>query len=82
MGTEDEAPQPTHPAQEESGTTAPEADGPEERPSGDEYLTTLDRISLVSWGDGSAPSLPSLADDETLIVCAFMSYRLLSFICC
>ena len=32
------------------------------------HLTTADLLSLVSWGDGSAPSLPSVASSETMMV--------------
>lgn len=33
----------------------------------EETMVTADKVSLVSWGEGSAPSLPSVDDDPLLV---------------
>jgi hypothetical protein len=42
----------------------------------DHYLATVGRLSLVSWGDGSSPSLPSIASEENTFVSALSEERL------
>lgn len=41
-----------------------------------DYLATVDRLPLVSWGDGSSPSLPSIASRETTLVSALSGEHL------
>ncbi len=74
-----------HPAADHPTMDHPAADQDQIKPddeqtSGDPYLATVDRLSLVSWGDGSGPSLPSVADDDSSMVSAWPGRRAPSFL--
>jgi len=58
----------------EAATATLHTDGdPTDCPPDDQtqdHIATADLLSLVSWGDGSSPSLPSVASSEAAFVCA------------
>jgi len=51
----------THASQELSGDASPG----EELPVVAEHIPMANRLSLISWGDGSVPPMPSIDDDTS-----------------
>lgn len=73
MGADDpipDAPPATGHATADSDHSAADQGQPVEQQPTDDYLATVDRLSFASWGDGSHPSLPSIAGSETTFVSA------------
>ncbi len=75
-GNADAPPPPPPPPPPEGAAAAEPADPGRESPPplAVDHVATVDRLSLVSWGDGSSPSLPSI-DGATLIVSYSPGFR-------